>query len=322
VETVLREALRARSLRVAGETLRAAHSRTLLAYDSSGRCAFLESGRTCAVHRRLGHAALPVSCRLFPRVCLLTPQGAFVTLSHYCPTAAALLFLDDPAPRIVTNAPAFPEAEPYEGLDARQAPPPLLRPGVWLGWDGHQRWQRHVIDVLGRDGPPEEALALLAAQAERARGWTIDHGPFADYLEAALAGPSGPRPPSPPPDDLYDEVVSAIPAPLRPTRAAAVPDVSCEAYQRPVRRYLAARAFGSWIALQGSGLRTSVRALQAAAALVRREAALACAEAGRALDGALLKEAFRRADLSLVHLASPEHLAAAFSRCENRPGEA
>jgi hypothetical protein len=43
--------------------------------------------------------------------------------------------------------------------------------------------------------------------------------------------------------------------------------------------------------------------------VLRAEAARGCAEAGRTLDGDLLKEAVRRADLLLVHLADPEALA-------------
>jgi hypothetical protein len=318
VETRLRDALRTRSLRVAAEPLRAAHGRTVLAHDPSGRCAFFEPGsRTCAIHRRLGHDALPVSCRLFPRVCLLTPRGAFVTLSHYCPTAAALLFADDHPPRIVTSPPAFPAGAHYEGLDARTAPPPLLRPGVWLGWEGHERWQRHVLEVLGRKGAPEDALALLAAQAEAARGWTVDRGPFEEFLEAVLASPSGPRVRPPAADVLCDEVRSSIPRPLRPRAVRGEREVAADAFEAPLRRYLAARAFASWAAIQGSGLRTAVRALQPALALVGRNVAHAAGDSGHGPHAALLTEAIRRADLLLLHLASPEKLAATLSLCEN-----
>jgi len=84
----------------------------------------------------------------------------------------------------------------------------------------------------------------------------------------------------------------------------------------PVRRYLAARAFASWCALQGDGLRTTVSALRAAAAVLRVEAARRCASAGRPLDAILMKEAIRAADLLLVHLASPEALARRLSAAE------
>jgi hypothetical protein len=87
----------------------------------------------------------------------------------------------------------------------------------------------------------------------------------------------------------------------------------------PVRRWLAAKVFASWLNLQGQGLRTTVLGLRVALAVLRAEAARGCAEAGRALDAGLLKEAVRRADLLLVHLADPAALARRLSRCESRP---
>ena len=85
-------------------------------------------------------------------------------------------------------------------------------------------------------------------------------------------------------------------------------------WTRPLTRYLAAKAFASWTAYQGRGVLTIVRGLDAALALVRVEAARQCRDAGRLLDGALLREAFRLADFLLNHLAVGEDLAAAWSR--------
>jgi len=64
-------------------------------------------------------------------------------------------------------------------------------------------------------------------------------------------------------------------------------------------------------------VRTAVLGLRVALGVVRAEAVRGCAEAGRALDESLLKEAVRRADLLLVHLADPETLARRLSRCES-----
>jgi hypothetical protein len=83
-----------------------------------------------------------------------------------------------------------------------------------------------------------------------------------------------------------------------------------------VSRWLAAKAFGSWLALHAEGLRTAVLGLRVALGVLRAEAARGCAEAGRALDAELLVQALRRADLLLVHLADPEALAVRLSRCE------
>src|SRR5205085_2886134 len=85
----------------------------------NGHCAFFERGaRRCRVHTALGHDALPLACRQFPRVVVRDPRGVSVTLSHYCPTAAAMLNTDAPI-AIADNAPGFPAGAEYDGLDAR-----------------------------------------------------------------------------------------------------------------------------------------------------------------------------------------------------------
>ena len=89
---------------------------------------------------------------------------------------------------------------------------------------------------------------------------------------------------------------------------------------RPIRRWLAAKAFASWLALQGEGLRTAVLGLRVSLGVLRAEATRGCAEARLSLDADLLKEAFRRADLLLVHLADPEALARRLSRSESAGG--
>ena len=259
--------------------------------DARGHCAFFETdgGHACAIHRRLGHDALPVSCRLFPRVCLLTPRGVSITLSHYCPTAAALLFATDGPPAIVEDAPAFPPSAAYEGLDARAAAPPLLRPGVFLGWDAHARFERHAVATLGAldRATPEDALGRLAADAERLRAWTVHDGAFDGLLDRVLVPAAGDPRPAPADADLLAEVQASIPQALRP--APLEPGtVDWGPFAPVVRRYLAARAFASWCSVQGPGVRTSVRALQAALAVLR-------AEVGpRALDRGVLTEALRR----------------------------
>lgn len=282
---------------------------------ASGRCAFFETagGHACAIHRRLGHDALPVSCRLFPRICLLTPSAVSITLSHYCPTAAALLFAEPGPATIVEDAPAFPASAVYEGLDARGAAPPLLRPGVFLGWDAHVRFERHAVDVLTSGAlTPEQALVRLAGDAERLRAWTVHDGPFDARLDRVLA--DGATEPADAPRDasLLDTVRDAIPEALRPPDR--VPAAVVWGPLGPiVGRYLAARAFASWASVQGPGLRTAVRALHAALAVLR-------AEVGpdtHPPDRSRLLEAIRRTDLRLVHLAAPEALARTLGRCED-----
>jgi hypothetical protein len=352
-------------------------AKVVLSTDSSGRCVFLEADRRCAVHRQLGPEALAAACRDFPRIVTLTPLGVSITLSHYCPTAAAMLFapvilrdsvlpgpegsavdgaglggslgsgqkglprddtvLRDDTVRILENPPGFPSSWPYEGLDARDALPPLLRPGVLMDWPGLERWELFTVSVLADEArSPEAALDVLASAAERARRWTPADGPFAEYFQtvlssrgasveprdegsAAIADPSSQGPDGTPRDDTgaWRLVAACVPhRALLPPTPQGLDEVDerwvapvWPALALPVRRWLAAKAFASWLVLQGDGLRTAVLGLRVSLGVLRAEAARGCAEAGRTLDGDLLKEALRRADLLLVHLADPEALA-------------
>jgi Fe-S-cluster containining protein len=290
-------------------------ARAVLRQDAAGACVFLEAGhpRLCAVHRQLGEDALPSACRQFPRVATLTPQGVSLTLSHYCPTAAALLFRDGARLEIVTDPPAFPASWPYEGLDARDSLPPLLRPGVLMSWESHARFEEHAVATLAR----EQLTPALARSAER----PVPPTPRAAMSLAAAF-------------DEWEHTASVVPAshpqPASPraeaeglgiARVERLVGEGWAGLRRPVGGWLASKAFASWLALQGEGLRTSVLGIESARAVLLAEAARGCAFAqSRALDASLLKEAVRRADLLLLHLADSESLARRLSRCESLPG--
>ena len=124
---------------------------------------------------------------------------------------------------------------------------------------------------------------------------------------------------------LRDEVIAAVPDDLKPAADEEGLDDAWTNYVRaawhehraPVNRFLAAKAFASWTAYQGRGVKTIVRGLEAALALVRVEAARQCRDAARPLDRELLLEAFRQADFALNHLAVGEDLATAWSVVED-----
>ena len=65
------------------------------------------------------------------------PRGTFITLSHFCPTAASQLFREDVPLAIVESPASFPPAD-YDGLTVTGDDlPPLLRPdGVLVAWKG------------------------------------------------------------------------------------------------------------------------------------------------------------------------------------------
>jgi hypothetical protein len=288
------------------------------------------AGRTCAVHAALGPEALPSTCQHFPRVCLIDDRGVRVSLSHACPTAAAML-VDHAGPvTIVSGPPAVPGRDVPEGLDARDGLPPRLNDRVLMDLDGLSAWEAYVVDRLAglraSPGPVGRTLAALAGDAAQLSDWAPGRGPLVEAVHALGAGSdddwlaladdrpaavSGPvalaraaaacRPPwtwAPPPADL-DEVDARH---VTPTWAR---------FDGVVRRYLAAKAFGSWLAWQADGARGLVAWLQMAHAVLRVECARACAEAGRRLDRELLLTAVRQADLLLLHYADCARLAAA-----------
>jgi hypothetical protein len=304
-----------------------------LGTDTRGRCGFfdLSGDRLCGVHRTLGHAALPSACRHFPRVVLLAPHAVKLTLSHFCPTAAGLLFGASRQPeRVVRNAPAFPSACDYEGLDARSSLPPLLRPGVLMSWEGYEGFERAMVRELTGPAGPDLGLARLARAARRAREWTLRAGPQDDFVEQAVeAAAREPAPETGCEADgrLYARVAACVlpgvatPAPAPRWEGALRERVASawSEHRAPIGCFLAAHAFASWCALQGPGLETTVRAVRAARAVLRVEAARACAISGHALDAGSLREAMRRTDLLLRHLVDPAALARELGR-EEAPG--
>ena len=299
----------------------------MLERHESGECVFFDHGsRLCIVHRDLGEAALPATCRHFPRLAVADARGTFVTLSHFCPTAASQLFREDVPLAIVESPPSFPPAD-YDGLTVTDDDlPPLLRPDVLMDPEGYTAWERHMVAVCAAAESAESALATLARDASVLRTWTGGGEP----LHAAVARLPPDRVPAAAPPALdaslhaHAEAMSCVPDDLRPEpddhrlREAYVRFVRGEwpAFSRVLRNYVAAKAFASWTAYQGRGVASIVRGLASALALVRVEAARQCRDAGAPLDADSLKEAIRQADFILNHLAVGEELATAWSAVE------
>lgn len=177
-------------------------------------CPFLEPGERglCAAQRQAGPESLSWACRLFPRLCVIQPGGVWITLSHFCPTVAHLLFRTDQAGgtalAVLRNPPAFPAGAPYGGHDARTHQPPLLAPGVLMSWASYELWERHAVSFMALpDYTPEAALIVLVTTVEKVRAARPDQATRPEYfsgiflreldadaaaLQAQLAGlPSG-----------------------------------------------------------------------------------------------------------------------------------
>lgn len=239
----------------------------MAARRGDGTCTFLETdSRLCAIHHAGGQNALPLSCRMFPRVVLHDERGTFISLSHFCPTAAALLFEDGDSRTpagIVDAPPALTDVGPLDGLDARNVWPPLLRTGILMDLDSYGAWERLGVELLTREGiAPRVSLDALDSTTTRITAWS-------------------PADPAPLPHAVRDAFGLLSPP---PTAALAVHD-------RALKRWLAARLFGNWIAYQGNGLQAIVRHLRGC---------LDTFTAELARDGNPL-EAIRRSDLRIVH---------------------
>jgi len=279
--------------------------------------------RYCGLHAGLGHAALPASCQHFPRLCLVDDGGVRVSLSHRCPTAAAML-VDHEAPLTIVDGPApVPGRDVPEGLDVRGKLPPRLTDRVLMDADGWAAWEAHVVGVLagpGAEGSPERALARVQADSRRLAAWTPASGRSltsavtalpddgrSDDLDTAASLLADPRTwpawfdvaattcrgmwvPDSPPQDLA-RLDERFVAPVWPRNAPAA------------ARYLAARAFGAWVAWQADAAVSLAAWLTLCHAVLRIECARACGTAGRPLDRDLLILAIREADLLLIHYA-------------------
>jgi Fe-S-cluster containining protein len=235
---------------------------------SGGRCAFFDdASHRCRVHTALGHDALPLACRQFPRVVVTDPRGVSVVLSHYCPTAAGLLG-DDARVTIIDAADAFPSDGEYVGLDARHSLPPLLRPDMLMDWESWWEFERLAVDYIANSRAPiERVLEELHAIVEAVRTWAPGPEPLIGRIRSTFAGAS---------------------------RAT----IGASTDQAVLRQFLAAHAFANWTAHLGQGLRTWLRSIEAAHALMT---------SGHDV---------RHTDLMLRHLSDPHEMAKTWSAAE------
>jgi hypothetical protein len=117
--------------------------------------------------------------------------------------------------------------------------------------------------------------------------------------------------------DLFEHARAAVPPPWgwpapRPDFEeawGALVEPNWFRFEAPLRRYAAAKIFGSWAAYQGDGLAAVRRVAAIAAAVLRVECARRCAENGQLLDRYTLQQSIGQADLLLVHYADPGRLA-------------
>ncbi|MEO7270877.1 MAG: hypothetical protein ABIX28_21950 [Vicinamibacterales bacterium] len=280
-----------------------------------------ENGRLCAVHRELGEPLLPSACRQFPRVTLTDPRGRWITLSHFCPTAAALLFSPTPI-RIVPAPASISLGGAAEGLDATAALPPLLRPGMLMDFDGYLAWAGEAVGMLGTHGATAgQALAALGALTRVIQRWSPGEGSLCDCVERVFG--TGPEVEARTDDrgdrEAYALALASVPEGL-PIPFTPPPDHTdpvpvqriVHAFDDVVRRYLAAKVFGCWWPYLGLDLAGVTRAIEMHAAALRMRLSARVAQGDR--DRPALLEAIRETDLLMVHLSDGRALADTLAR--------
>ncbi|MDQ3420176.1 MAG: hypothetical protein M3541_15620 [Acidobacteriota bacterium] len=278
-----------------------------LARTTEGWCGFRHHQR-CSLQRAGGEEMLPSACRHFPRVFLRDGRGTMVTLSHYCPTAAALLLADGRPLTVVDAAPPLALSEPVEGLDARDALPPLVRPGLLADLQGYAAWEEAALAEFATAPSVDVALDRIAAATEQIRQWTPQHGRLVIAVSSAFATASTSNRSG---DDGLSEGFGAVrevtgPHPLLDVDADFANDWttlhshSADVLRRPIANYMAACTFGNWTAYRGQGLRTVLAWLRGCYDVLRVQL-MRHARAAGGINREVMIESFRMSDFIIVH---------------------
>jgi Fe-S-cluster containining protein len=156
---------------------------TTLPQDSAGACIFHKGRCTVYEHR-------PMSCVHFPYVCLIDQRGVHVTLSHYCPTAASLLFEHHGPIEIVEGPPPIAGLEIPEGLDARESLPPLRAPEVLMSYEEFSKWERDELKALAALAGDSEFAPVIERflAAKLFASWAAYQGDGITSIRTAVAG--------------------------------------------------------------------------------------------------------------------------------------
>lgn len=137
----------------------------LVCSASHGSCVFLDDGGLCRIHARLGGAAKPLPCRIFPYELVATPTGVRVTVQRECRD-----FLRATGPDMPTLEAAGDEvAALVEALETLPAPTlvPKLRGVELRSWAAWEALEGELAAAIGDD--PRTTFAALAALAGPAR---------------------------------------------------------------------------------------------------------------------------------------------------------
>ena len=291
---------------------------TVLGKGPDGACVFFErSGAgSCRVHAALGERALPSVCRHFPRVVVSDPRGTHISLSHFCPTAAALLFAGGALS--IVDAPATLSLDgTAEGLDATSTLPPLLRTGMLTDYEGYAAWETAAITALDTAGAGvDDALRIVDGCTRAMAAWSPGGETLAECVARIFstgAGCSGADEGTTNSDEARALLLSSVPAGIDVPAILSAPAPSADpgdawrTFDRPIRRYLASRLFGAWWPHFGLTLPETVTAVRTIATVLQDQVARELPRCESPRHAVL--EAIRDTDLLAVHLSDPAALA-------------
>jgi hypothetical protein len=223
------------------------------------------------------------------------------------------LLLTDVDLSIVEAVPPLRLESNMEGLDAADALPPLLRPGLLCDTEGYDAWERAGVAIFANPQRRyNECLDDLAAATERSRAWMPGAVSLRDHVLDSHRAPNV---------DVSTAWCegSAIARIARLTAGAVgddlrtIPDFNAQWnrwfdandadwFDQGMKNYLAARLFGNWVAYQGQGLRSIVEWLRTCDAVVRHFLLRRLLESARPLDRSAFIESVRSSDLLLLHV--------------------
>lgn len=133
----------------------------LVCSASHGSCVFLDDAGRCRIHARLGGAAKPLPCRIFPYELVATPTGVRVTVQRECRD-----FLRATGPEAPPLDEAVAEVSALvEALDTLPSPAtvPKLRGAELASWEAWEALEGELAAAIGDD--PLTTFTRLAARA-------------------------------------------------------------------------------------------------------------------------------------------------------------
>jgi hypothetical protein len=227
---------------------------------------------------------------------------------------------------IVAAQPPLRLSPPVEGLDASDALPPLLRPGLLCDPAGYQAWEHAGIATFARDDlTTRECVDLIAGATEAVRLWEPGRESLTERVGTAFEGV---RPVKDSDPDAHERAMKTVAALSAGRTADASPIDRFEeywdlhvgahfaAFERPMRNYLATRLFANWVAYQGRGLRSVVEWLRVCGAVLRHALLTRVLASGSPPGPEDFVEALRAADLLLLHVIDTAAFAAYVSALE------